>query len=145
MEILAYLNILRFFEFVFDIFKSILLNCDIVYGPELWPPDLPQTVSVMINLDDYHMPFLTKRLFPVTPISKFQKEKKNVTWISCHHILYKSQGLTFSKIAVDLGPKESLRATYSTFITVHRLEDALIKVPFAKDRLDQIRGALATD
>lgn len=52
-----------------------MINCalgmviDFVYNPGLWPPDLP--LIVMIEFDGYQGPFITERLFTVTPISKF--------------------------------------------------------------------------
>lgn len=52
--------------------------------------------------------------------------------------IHKSRTLSYS--VVNIVPKDlSFEATYIAFSRIRRLEDIFIEMPFAKDRLDQIR------
>lgn len=93
------------------------------------------------------MPFLTERLSPVTHISESWKEKNLmftnlVTFnrcIGCHHTLIPVFNFVKKMLCSLVQKSCHLELLFVVFIEVHCLEDILIKVPFKKPRLEQIR------
>lgn len=84
---------------------------DIIYMDGEAPPSLPYVI--LINFDTFRGPYLEGHAFPVRPVSVVWRAS-NTECSRCQFPLtlayaltiHKSQGLTLSKAAIDIGPKE---------------------------------------
>lgn len=117
---------------------------EIVYLPNTTAPELP--AYILVEFDNFKGPYIIDNCFPILPIvrsntnsnTKFSRKQYPLS-VSYATTVHKSQGLTLSKIAVDLGPKEiCLGISYVALSRVRKLEDLLILTSFSKSRIDKI-------
>ena len=108
------------------------------------PPDLPVAVTVLF--DRYSSPTLPDGTVPIAPLRR--------TWLTsgnqCSRLqlplklawavtIHKAQGLTLSKLCVDIGRKEfSAGLTFVAISRVRRLTDFLLNPPFPFQRLKNL-------
>lgn len=117
---------------------------NIVYNAHSDVPELP--AYILVEFDHYNGPYIQNNCFPVVPIlrSSFHRNisfsrKQYPLTVAYATTIHKSQGLTLSKIAVDLGPREMcLGISYVALSRVRRLEDLLLLVTYPKKRIDKI-------
>ena len=108
------------------------------------PPDLP--LAVMVRYDHYSGPTLNDGTVPITPLRR--------TWsnsgVQCSRLqlplklawavtIHKSQGLTLTKVVVDVGKKEfSCGLTFVACSRVRHITDLLFSPPFTFQRLSSL-------
>lgn len=117
---------------------------EIAYLPMTTSPELP--AYILVEFDNFKGPYIGNKCFPVLPIvrstnhgnSTFSRKQYPLT-VSYAATVHKSQGLTLSKVAVDLGPKElCLGISYVALSRVRKLEDLLLLTTYPKSRIDRI-------
>jgi len=113
----------------------------ICYNHNGAPPDLPVAVTVLF--DNYSGPTLPDGTVPITPL----RRSWSAAGVQCSRLqlplklawavtIHKAQGLTLSKVAVDIGKKEFCAGlTFVAISRVRRLTDVLFNPPFPFQRL----------
>lgn len=117
---------------------------DIIYRENSAPPDQP--LYILVEFDNYRGACLTDKSIPIVPLTRsitdgdkiFSRKQFPLT-IAYAATIHKSQGLTLSKIAVDIGDKEmQLGITYVALSRVRKLNDILLLNTYPKARFDNI-------
>lgn len=120
---------------------------DIVYKSGEKPPSVP--AYILIEFDDYKGPYITSNCFPIVPLVRswsrtgIQLQRTQFPITPAHAItIHKAQGLTLSRIAVDIGPHErSLGLTYVALSRVRSLNNLLMLKVYPKNRFDSIKNS----
>ncbi|KAL7297079.1 hypothetical protein TKK_0009504 [Trichogramma kaykai] len=99
----------------------------ILYEDNVQPPNLP--TYILVKFDTYDGPYVTNKLFPVTPIVRtWEKLGRKITRrqfplkLAYAITIHKSQGLTLPSAVIDIGNKDfSSGLTYVALSRVRRL------------------------
>lgn len=119
----------------------------IIYSQNNGPPLLPD--YILVEFDNYGGPYFRNTSFPVIPIQRSWSQQ-GVTCTRTQFPLalayavtiHKSQGLTLSKVVVDVGPREMAPGlTYVALSRVRKLTDLMIIKAHDKGRYDSISNS----
>lgn len=119
----------------------------ILYSQNNGPPLLPDCILVQFN--NYQGSYFRDTSFPVIHIQRSWSQqgitctRTQFPLSSAHAVtIHKSQGLTLSKVVVDVGPREiALGLSYVALSRVRKLTDLMIIRAHDKGRYDSISNS----
>lgn len=116
----------------------------IVFREGSGPPEHP--LYILAEFDSFKGPFVYERTFPIVCITRswtgrgIKCNRRQFPLSVAHAIrIHKAQGLTLSKVVIDIGTRESSPGlTYVALSRARKLEDIMFTCMYPKSRFDDI-------
>ena len=122
---------------------------DLIYDNDHCPPNLP--IAVIVEFDDYSGPSFIESMpncLPICPVTvsvfysgSFHERQQLPLRLSWAMTIHKSQGLTLSKVWIDLGKSEKVAGISYVAISRARNLDSCVIEPMSFERLTSIKNS----